>query len=570
MGPNKTLGFHLFNLLIHLLAGGLLFGVVKRTVPRATSSLDADAVAALVTTVWLLHPLQSEAVNYVIQRTELIVSACYLATLYAWIRAWDAATARRRVAWRIVAVLACVLGMGSKEVMLTAPLMIVLYDRAFRVEVWRELLGDRQRLAFYGLLMATLGVGLIPVVGNARNSTVGFGLEIPWYRYLYSQAWAILHYLRLALWPNALTFDYGMRPITGLAGVPGLVALTVLGAATLLAWVAAGKWLWLAFLGAWFFLLLAPSSSIVPITTEIAAERRIYLAFAAVIVLAVVGLEAARRRFAARVSPHWPRPAAVALGLALATMTFLRSTTYAHAETLWRDTVAKAPDNPRAMSNLASTLFYDAPPRLDEARQLYERALAADSAYLPAWSGLASIAVDEHRWRDAETLLLHALAVDPDYSDAIDHLGRLYVRVGQPARAIPYLERYAKAYPSTETLVMLGRAYLQVGRFDAGALTLGDALELDPNRADALRDLGGLYAEQGRAAEAIPLLERAVVADTSNALGFALLSFALAESYRVDERARAMQLAQLAVEKSHRADASVAALAGRAMTLLGR
>ena len=119
----------------------------------------------------------------------------------------------------------------------------------------------------------------------ARARSVGFHLGLPWYEYLYSQAWAIAHYLRLFIWPDQLTLDYGSAPIRGLGGVPGFILLFVFGVVTVAAWTRANRWGWVAFLGTLFFFLLAPSSSFVPIATEIAAERRIYLALAAVIVL---------------------------------------------------------------------------------------------------------------------------------------------------------------------------------------------------------------------------------------------------------------------------------------------
>jgi len=180
-GPYKTFGFHLANLAVHLLCGFLLFGIVRRTLrsPRlgAPWRADADPIAWIVTSLWLLHPIQAEAVNYLIQRTELLVSAFYLGTLYAAIRAWDAATPRSRARWYAVAIIACLLGMGSKEVMVTAPLMVLLYDRTFRSSSWRDALGAATgRRWFYVLLTSTMGVSLWSILSGSRADTVGFPL----------------------------------------------------------------------------------------------------------------------------------------------------------------------------------------------------------------------------------------------------------------------------------------------------------------------------------------------------------------------------------------------------------
>jgi len=304
----QTIVYHATNLLMHLAAALLLFGIVRRTmlygrVPESWRDAS-ERIALLTAGIWLLHPIQTEAVDYVSQRTELLVSLCYLGTLYAAIRAWQENVATDRserartqhvVTWSIISITSCLLGMGSKEVMITAPLMVVLYDRAFLASDWRSLWRDRPRRLLYGGLFATGLLVVVLVVGGSRGASVGFDLGVTWRSYLYTQAWAIPHYVRLLLWPDGLTFDYGRTPVRGLIAIPGLIELTVAGSATIAAW-RSDRWRWFGFLGAWFFLLLAPSSSVVPIRTEMAAERRAYLAIAAVILLVVIAAEYVRRK----------------------------------------------------------------------------------------------------------------------------------------------------------------------------------------------------------------------------------------------------------------------------------
>ncbi|HEX3865951.1 MAG TPA: hypothetical protein VHV78_04330, partial [Gemmatimonadaceae bacterium] len=322
-GPNKTVGYHAVNLLLHIGCALLLLGIIRRTLLHGAEShgwtANPNLLPVIAAALWVVHPIQTEAVDYIVQRTELVASACYLAALYLAIRAWEAGNRRATTGWRFAAVAVCLVGMGSKEIMVTAPFIVALYDRAFRVSSWKELLADRQRLVFYGALVATMTLAISLVAVNSRHGTVGFGLGVPWYRYFYSQAWAILHYLKLTAWPDQLTFDYGQRPIAGLAGVPGLLVLGAAFVATIVAWIRAERWAWAGFLGAWFFLTLAPSSSVVPITTEIAAERRVYLALAAVAVLVVIGADTLRRSIASRATREdarrWTLPATIVVGL---------------------------------------------------------------------------------------------------------------------------------------------------------------------------------------------------------------------------------------------------------------
>ena len=111
-GGRDVRGYHAVNIAIHLLCGAVIFGIVRRAQPSANSAL---AIAA----IWTLHPLNSEAVNYVTQRTESLMALFYLLTLYCAVRAHQSKAARGR--WEVAAITACALGMGSKEAMATAP-----------------------------------------------------------------------------------------------------------------------------------------------------------------------------------------------------------------------------------------------------------------------------------------------------------------------------------------------------------------------------------------------------------------------------------------------------------------
>jgi tetratricopeptide (TPR) repeat protein len=150
----------------------------------------------------------------------------------------------------------------------------------------------RGRRWFYAALAATTLVLVVLVANSPCGATVGFNSGMPWYEYLHTQGWAIAHYLRLALVPNALSLDYDFRAIAHWRGIPGLLLLGALAVATILAWARASRWGWRGFLGAWFFLILAPSSSVVPILTELVAERRMYLPLAAVVMVFVVAVVA--------------------------------------------------------------------------------------------------------------------------------------------------------------------------------------------------------------------------------------------------------------------------------------
>ncbi len=558
--PLDTTSFHAVNLLIHIACGLLLLGIVRRTLRTGTLAgaweSRADAIAALITALWLLHPLQTESVDYIVQRTELLVGFFYLATLYCSIRAWDATTASSRLRWYATGVAACLLGMASKEVMVTAPLMVVLYDRAFRLDSWRDLRSPllRSRRWFYGALATTLVLLATIVATSPRGTSASFTGAIPWYEYLHTQGWAIAHYVRLAVVPVGLSLDYVSTPIAHWRGIPGLVLLTALALITILAWTRASRWGWLAFLGTWFFAILAPSSSVLPVLTEVAAERRMYLPLAAVLVLLVVGVVAGSDRFAV---PRQANGGAVsrraqALGAmacavcgVFAVLTFERGRLYQSPEAIWRDATMEQPDDARAWYNLGVMVSNASTLRAAEAEHDFRQALVIDSTYADA---LIRVALDEmgrHEYGEAkEHLRLFPLASGND--TVLANLGAALVSNGDTTGAMLALERAVQEPSSVETLEEYGTLLLAVGRPAAAAADFERAVAMFPAHDDVRVFLGGMLIEQHNPADARPYLEEVVRREPGSGVGFALLSLADADLGHTDdaiqEAARAMAL----------------------------
>ena len=179
--------YHAFNLLVHILAGLTLYGLVRRT-------LHKDDVALAAAILWLVHPLQTESVTYVIQRAESMMGLFYLLTLYC---------AARGERWEGVAVVACLAGMLTKPVMFTAPVAVVLYDSIFlRQRRWR----------FYAMLAATwLALAWALHAGaDDWERSAGYGFRrLTAGQFAMTQPAVVLHYLRLAVWPHPLCLDYG-------------------------------------------------------------------------------------------------------------------------------------------------------------------------------------------------------------------------------------------------------------------------------------------------------------------------------------------------------------------------
>ena len=304
---------------------------------RGYTDTTAALVALAASLVWIAHPLLSETVEYTTQRTESMMGFFFLLTLYASIRG------RESGGWLATSVVACVAGMATKESMAVAPLAVLLYDRVFVFDSWRDAV--RARGWFYGALAATwVELGLL--MWRWPRSTVGAARVSPW-TYLLNQADMIARYLGLAVWPRSLVIDYGLPRAIGVADVvPQAMLLLALLAATAVAVV---RWPAIGFLAAMFFLTLAPTSSVVPIASEVGAERRMYLPLAALSVLAVtlawtvVERLRAKRPTRARALTIAAAGMCIAVVAALAVRTALRNREYATPVSLWESAVATAP-----------------------------------------------------------------------------------------------------------------------------------------------------------------------------------------------------------------------------------
>jgi protein O-mannosyl-transferase len=487
----RVQGYHALNLLIHLLAGATLFGVVRRTLLqpslRGRFGPAAPWLALTVAVLWVVHPLQTESVTYVIQRVESLMGLCYLLTVYCFIRGVDSPQPAR---WQAAAVLACLAGMASKEVMVSAPLMVLLYDRTFYSGSFREAL--RRRAWFYAALAATW-VPLIYWVAatGGRGGSAGFGGPVSWSEYALLQCPAIVHYLQLSFWPHPLVFDYGIMNATTLARVaPAAVLLLVLAVLTLVG-------LWrnspAGLLGAWFWMILAPSSSFVPVGTETMAEHRMYLPLAAVVLLVVLMLH---RLGGLRLLPLF---AALAFGLGWVTMQ--RNDDYRSEFAMWSDTVAKNPDNARARNNLGSLWLGRGD--LGEAERCYAEALRLQPNYASAHYNLGIVLQRTGRTAEAVEQFLAAIRLEDGFVDARVNAGNALLKLGRAADALQQYEAALHRQPdSPDVHYNLALALDQLGRREDAIREYEAAIRLDPGRLQTYLDLASAQAREGDVAAA--------------------------------------------------------------------
>jgi tetratricopeptide (TPR) repeat protein len=488
-------GFHAVNLAIHFLAGLTLFGIVRRTLVRIEwpdrGAHVATVLALAVAAFWTLHPVQTQSVTYVSQRTEVLMGCFYFLTLYCFIRATESGATWR---WPVLTTAACLAGMATKEGMVTAPVMLFLYDYVF--VAGSITVAWRQRWRVYLALVATWIV-LPLLMGGLRGRGVGFGLGMDAATYLLIECGAVMRYLGLALWPWPLVFDYG-TDLGGVGAARMVSAVGIFGIALGTLWA-----LWrrpaIGFLGAWFLITLAPTSSVVPIPLQPISENRVYVPLAAVVAGLVFWIATAIGR-------RDSRPVFTSAAFALVALTIARNRDYRSEVSIWADTVAKRPDSARAHNNLGHVL--QAAGRLPEARAEHETALRLRPGYADAHLNLASVLgrlgmVDgalEHSHR--------AVQLEPQNANAHYNLGVAYREKGNVEAAIAAFEATLRVRPEfTEARNNVAILLLQTGKPAAAIAHSEAALRTNPNSIDARYNLACGLSMVGRSAEAAPLFQ---------------------------------------------------------------
>ena len=496
MGGLETVEYHAVNIALHIGCALIFYALLLRSSAR----LGLAFCGALL---WLVHPLNTQVVNYITQRSESLMALCYLGTLYC--------AARCGVGWSIGAVICCGLGMASKEIMVTAPVAVWLYDRAWGAGSLVAAL--RARPGLYAGLVACWGILAALMASAPHGASVGFGRGIGPFQYLLNQCQVVVGYLSKFAWPYPLLLDYG-RPQVLTASIVWPQA------AFLLLLVGGSVWLakrrpQLGFCALFFFLVLAPTSSLVPVVNEVGADRRVYLPLCGLCALVVV-------------ADRWRWWVLAAAGV-LAIVTIGRNEVYRDPVHLWSADVAALPGNYRAHNNLGLALVRAG--QMQEAVSHFQHALALEPSFAEAHNNLGLALAKLGYGDQASEHYRRALAENPAYASAHNNLGTALVAVGDSSGALRHF-RQAVAIDSdfVSAYNNLGLLLIGAGDRQGAKAHYRRALVANPDYGQAHVNWGLLLAAEGRWEEALGHYRRAVAVEPDLAAAHFNLGAALEET----------------------------------------
>jgi tetratricopeptide (TPR) repeat protein len=500
--------YHALNLCIHLLCAICIFGIIRRTLFKKNNPIYSEPVSSVLALasalIWVVHPLNTEAVTYIIQRAESLTACFLFLSLYCSIRYFENEKYYKQ--WSLGAIVFCLLGMGTKEVMVTAPVLIFIYDKCFWSKSFKDALRNHfWHYAFLALSWLLLVYLLIQSGGN-RGGSIGFGVRTSPFSYLYTQGEAIYRYLRLSYWPHPLVFEYGAFTIKDVRELtPWLLILPLIGLAI---WQFFKK-PHIGFLGAWFFIILSPTS-LVPGTSQMIVEHRMYMPMLAIITLSTIGLYSLAIKHP-RFTLERFLVGIFILAFILGITTYQHNKSYSSALQLWSDTLNEKPNNPLAHFMIAEE--YLAKGNLNEAGEHYYKSVTLSPSFVVGHERFGEYLVKIGNFLDAEKEFKNALLLKPNFMDANMNLGILLTRINKANEALDYILKATTLEPDNaeaqynlaNVLVMLGRHTEAHEHYKQAVRLKKDCSQAYYNWANSLNTIGQFLAAIDRYNQAIAL-----------------------------------------------------------------
>jgi protein O-mannosyl-transferase len=544
----NVVGYHLVNLAIHLLASVQVYRLVcltyvtpyfRQRSDRASLEIRAGFVAFLAGLLFVAHPLQTQAVTYLVQRFASLAAMLYLLSLTSYIRARLIQQERgsrspAAGAWFLAALVSAILAVKSKETSFTLPLAVMMYEFLFFTRNLKKkaaLLGLASVAGVGALLWYRLPGGSLGAVLSRLDAATRVSSDASRLDYLATQCRVLVSYLRLLLFPvgQRLDYDYPLsRSFFEPAVLLSAALLVALFAGAVYALYRSGKagvpgqeataqLRVIAFGIFWFFITLSIESSIIPIA-DVIFEHRMYLPSAGLFLAAAAALSCLRG--SGSPIPGWPgKPAlAAAAGviLVLAGLTVARNQLWRDEVAFWQDNAEKAPRKARVVINLGRARERQGD--LAGAAEAYRTAGALWPDQTDSMLNLGLIYSQMGRLPDALAQFKAALVIDPQLAEAHNNIGKILGTQGQLDEALKEFLQAAQLKPTlAEPQHNIGFVHALQKRYPEALTAYDKCLALDPDYQLGYAHRGAAYLATGRTSAAIDDLRRALEINPSDA-----------------------------------------------------
>ncbi|UCF81710.1 MAG: tetratricopeptide repeat protein [Acidobacteriota bacterium] len=498
--------FRLANLVLHTLNGLLVFAVFRRLSGKT-------ALAFFAALLFAVHPLNAESVNYISCRSNVLATTFYLASVGLFVGYAGGASMRRRAAFYAGSLLCFVLGLLSKEIAVTLPVMLVLLD-VLALSPWKgnvEVKKLVRRHAAFFVVTALYGgllVGKMLVPSYEKRDVLSN---------LIIQTKAMAYYLKLLVFPRGLSISHGFDT-EGLLNLAFSVSLLVIGASLFLAWKLRGRCGLLSFAILWYFITLLPTSSVIALYVPV-NEHRVYLpgiGFAAAIGFA---MNYGRRRLPLPAA-RFVAPLFLVVMAVFSIIVVARNRVWQTPDALWEDAARKYPHNAHAHEALANS--YARQGYLEKAKREYELAVRyAGKEGVSLSLNLINLINEAGDYRGALKAYEERLRIEEEAGNragvalALTNIGIVHGNLGDFTKALEHFEKSLEIEQELGNKKTMSRLYTNIG---ATYGRLGDsaqairhfekAVEMEPRTAEAYINLAHAYLQVPRVKEAEAVCEK--------------------------------------------------------------
>lgn len=589
IGRFEPFYYRLFNLMIHILAGLCVFYLVKELCLYLRKNQfvhnNAQLIGFIASGLFLLHPVQTQTVSYVIQaRLEGIASLAVLATLLIYVKLMQAKAPVAKVCYSALLFMAGMLSCGTKELVVVLPFLMLLVDWFFISEQRWDLFRKRfWVIAIFAVFFAVLVVhhmgmkfaldvvSFKATTGNNRGNiltTGAFDVITPW-MYFISEFKVIVHYLSIFLWPFSMSVEYDWKIAQSFFNfdvIAPLLFLLLLFCLVVRAMLKKENTIF-AFGMIWFILSIAPRTTIIP-SPELVCDYKTYLAsFGMMFMLAGLcayifnGLWNLAKNLPEHLRVQEFKYAAVACFMLLVGLSaYERNKVWETSVGFWEDNAKKAPRKARVHNNLGVALSEAG--RIDESIVAYKKAIDLDGYYADplsnlavayslkndvdkaidalksaihicpnypeAYNNLGTLLLQKKQYDDAKRMLEMAIHLRPYYGKAYYNMARMYEEKGEHEQAWDYLKKAAEGDLDTpEVFFKLGQMSLRVQKYQDAADAFELTLKCGVQQDQVYFNLANAYYMMEKYDKAQEIYERLVQKDPLDAR----YAYNLAETY---------------------------------------
>ena len=514
IGQLDVFGYHLINLMLHLCAGIILYFLTMELVKIENTALTPtfQKLPLAVTLIHLFNPINVESITYLSCRSSVLATVFYLSSFYLFIRFINSKEKKKNkwknIHYPIAIIFLFYLGLGTKEIIVTLPIVAVLY-------LWIQ-----SSTKNFHKFLPELAVILIPLIiyllyryvqmGNLlviKNDPYSYMIDRGLYMLTQIKV-VISYYLVKLIFPINLNFEPDIRLVSGFFDLEWITSFIIGVGIAIAIFYQKSILLKCAFI--WALITILPTSSIIPLK-QIATEHRTYLPGIGINMgLGILFLRSASHR---KVIP----PILIIFLVIYGFLAMKRSLDYRSEINLWEDTVRKSPYKSMAHNNLGTAyLFKD---RLKEAQKSFEISSSLSPSSTDPYINMGHIHSRNKEWDKAKLKYDLSLKLGANRSQVFFNSGLMRLKLNQPAEAVPFLLEAIKIKNHRSLYHHeLGNAFRMLKQYDSALKSYRKALELEPNHVEAQNNIGLIFWNLKALDKAELALKKALAMEDKNTI----------------------------------------------------